>query len=143
MDGAGEESFEVAERCSDARHAAAGSGDRRREQRSASCRLQRQVKPSAQLGRGLAREGDGSDVLDLVGAGRDAGSHALGEHLRLAGAGAGFDEQVGLQLLADDAAGLARPRAASRTAGGLTHAPPSLPNAFSFCVPQLALRACS
>ena len=69
--------------------------------------LEREVEAAAQLGGGLARERDGRHVLDLVDAGGDAGGHALGEHLRLAGAGAGLDEDVGQQLLAD-AAGATR-----------------------------------
>ena len=93
----------------------------------ASSRLERQLKPAAQLGRGLARERDRRHVLELVGATGDAGRHALGQLLRLAGAGAGLDEQVALEL-GDDArrarraswAGLRllMARQASRTAPG-------------------------
>ena len=63
------------------------------------------METSAQLRGGLAREGHGGEVLDLVRAGRDPRSHALGEHLRLARTGARFDEDVGVELLADDPAG--------------------------------------
>ncbi len=70
--------------------------------------LERQLEAAAQLRGGLAREGDGRHVLDLIDAGRDAGGHPLGEHLRLAGAGAGLDEEVGQQLLADERGATAR-----------------------------------
>jgi hypothetical protein len=42
-------------------------------------------------------------MLDLVGARRDAGGHPFGEHLRLAGACAGLDQDVRQQLFANDA----------------------------------------
>ena len=58
-------------------------------------RFERQVETAAQLGRRLAREGDGRHVLDLVHAFGHTGGHALGEHLRLAGAGARLDQDVG------------------------------------------------
>ena len=65
--------------------------------------FERQVETAAQLGRRLAREGDGRHVLDLVHAFGHTGGHALGQHLRLAGAGARLDQDVGEQLLADGA----------------------------------------
>ena len=67
--------------------------------------LERELEPAAHLGGRLAREGDGGHVLDLVHAARDAGGHARGHLVRLAGAGAGFDEHRAREFRADAIAG--------------------------------------
>lgn len=84
MNGACEESLEITERalealaCERSFHVIANPIN------LAKLVLQRQVEPAAQLGRRFARERHGSHVLDAVDAGGNPGSHALGEHLRLA-----------------------------------------------------------
>ena len=65
--------------------------------------FERQMETAPQLGGRLTREGDGRHVLDLVHAFGNTGSHARGQHLRLAGAGARLDQDVGEQLLANGA----------------------------------------
>ena len=66
--------------------------------------FEREMKPAAQLGGRLAGKRHGRQVLDQVHAGRHAGRHPLGQHLGLAGARPGFDEDVRQQLLADQPA---------------------------------------
>ena len=79
--------------------------------------LERQVEAAAKLRRGLPRERDGRHVLDLVDTGGHASRHPLGEHLGLARSGAGFDEDVLEQLLANPTTRLPVDRAR------VTHAP--------------------
>ena len=84
--------------------------------------LQLELETSAQLGRGLAGEGDGGHVVDQVAPLGDPGGHAAGEALRLAGAGAGLDEHVDVEALPDQVArGLVGDHG-SGWAGPLTHA---------------------
>jgi hypothetical protein len=61
---------------------------------AASPRFERVVKPSAKLGGRLAGERHGGHVLDLIHALGHTGGHPFGQHLRLAGTGASFDEDV-------------------------------------------------
>jgi len=43
-------------------------------------------------------------MLDVVDTGRDTRRHPLGEHLRLSGAGASLDQDIGQEVIANPAA---------------------------------------
>ena len=94
VNGPGEEALEIRERATGRARRCSRAG-RRVGVGFSELGFERQVEAPAQLRGRLARERDGGHVLDLVDAGGDAGRHPLGEHLRLARAGAGLDEDVG------------------------------------------------
>ena len=54
-----------------------------------------------QLGRRFAGEGDGRDLFDGGGTGRDQRHHPTDERRRLAGSGAGLDEEIGVEIRRD------------------------------------------
>src|SRR5689334_20946941 len=95
VDGPGEQPLEMRQRGLEA-------GAPRRLGLVAQPALELELEPRAQLGRRLAREGDGGHALDLVASGRDARGHPAGEALRLAGSGARLDEQRQVELALDE-----------------------------------------
>jgi uncharacterized protein (DUF433 family) len=62
-------------------------------------------QPELQLARGLLGEGDGDDAVERGAAGADEGEDAADEDGGLAGAGAGFEQQRGVEVAQDAGAG--------------------------------------
>ena len=63
------------------------------------------LEPASQMGRRLAREGDGREVLGAGLSGREKREHPVDQHRRLAGARAGLDEQRHVERRSDLVAG--------------------------------------
>ena len=70
--------------------------------------LELDPQPVPQLGTGLLGEGDGGDRAQRYAVAQDECRHAIDEGVRLAGSGAGFDEERGVGVRPDPVAGAAR-----------------------------------
>ena len=104
MNGAGEKALEIAQSAVYALSCECPTIDIRSPIKLTKLLLQSQMEPTAQLRSRLARERHGGHVVDFVDARGNPGSHALGEHLCLAGTSARLEKKVDEQLLADEAA---------------------------------------
>jgi hypothetical protein len=69
------------------------------------CGLDLLPEPELQLAGGLLGEGDGDDAVEGSAAGADEGEDAADEDGGLAGAGAGFEQQRGVEVAEDAGAG--------------------------------------